>query len=59
MKISHILKHHNVRTVSEFDLFPLASDLIAVERKYSDSLTDEDIYGQDQTMRKAKKVKGT
>lgn len=31
--------------MSQFDLFPKSVDLIAVERKYSDSLTDEDITG--------------
>lgn len=45
VKVSNILKQWNIRVLSQFNLFPKASDLIAVERKYSDSLTDEDITG--------------
>ena len=45
MKVSNVLKQWNIRVVSQFNLFPKSQDLIAVERKYSDSLTDEDITG--------------
>jgi hypothetical protein len=49
VKVQNILKQWNVRVVAQFNLFPKASDLIAVERKYSDSLTDEDITGVETT----------
>lgn len=54
-QISNIKKHWNLRTVVEFNLFPKSDDLISLERKYSDSLSEEDVTGMEMTMHKTKK----
>lgn len=54
-QISNIKKHWNLRTVVEFNLFPKSDDLISLERKYSDSLSEEDVTGIEMTMHKTKK----
>ncbi|KAL4490305.1 hypothetical protein ABPG72_004344 [Tetrahymena utriculariae] len=56
-QISEIAKCWNIKSVAQFDLFPVASDLIAMERKYSDSLTAEDIHGIQIEVKKSKKGK--
>ncbi|EGR26983.1 hypothetical protein IMG5_203820 [Ichthyophthirius multifiliis] len=54
-QISEICKCQNMKTLYQFDLFPLANDLIGIERKYSDSLTLEDIYGHIVDVKQTKK----
>ena len=45
VNIQSIRAHWNLKNVAEFNIFPLSEDLIAIERKYSDSLSDEDLLG--------------
>ncbi|KRX01048.1 hypothetical protein PPERSA_00796 [Pseudocohnilembus persalinus] len=56
IKIHEIRKCQNIRQVDQFNLFPDAKDLISMERKYSDALSPEDIFGYEIEVKKGKKT---
>ena len=41
------MKSSSMRNVADFNLFPESKYLFAIEKKYSDSLNNLDIYGVD------------
>ncbi len=45
IKFNEIRKCLSLKQLMQFDLFPLPEFIIQIERKYSDSLSFEDIYG--------------
>ncbi len=47
IKINEMIKSTSMRNIAEFNLFPEAQYLFAIEKKYSDSLNNLDIFGID------------
>ena len=53
IKFIELRRCENVKSVVASDLFPDIENIIAMERKYGDALTDEDVNGKECPPQKA------
>ena len=57
LQFAEIRKQDRQNIVTEFNLYPSAENLLTLERKYGDSLTDFDLTGQKPRVRRRKQQK--
>lgn len=55
-KLAEMRKFDRIKYLRDYDLFPETNRLLSLERKYGDSLTYEDIWGEPERSKRQKKL---